>query len=241
MGVLVHWGAADVCSLLSVSLPACLCSGVIGSLLTPAHLCHWWSGLCRALNICRRVRFSAQFWARSQYFCTGKGLCVCARVVQDDPRQGRAREARALAGPVEGRGGVGLWGRACLRLHSGRWEVAAIPHSSVLRPRRVGSQTAPRLVLDLLSCSALLMGQASRAVGSGGRWESGWVVSSSPRRVWAPPYGTEGQTGVRLQWAAAHSPHWSSSLSRIEPGANLFPFSLHECGFIPSQEALSGD
>lgn len=46
--------------------------------------------------------------------------------------------------------------------------MAAIPHSSVLRSRCVGSQAAPRLILDLLSCSALLMGQASRGGGVGG-------------------------------------------------------------------------
>lgn len=61
--------------------------------------------------------------------------------------------------------------------------MAAIPHSSVLRSRCVGSQAAPRLVLDLLSCSALLMGQASRGWGGGelgGGGSRGWGGEQQP-------------------------------------------------------------
>lgn len=56
----------------------------------------------------------------------------------------------------------------------GSGEVAAVPHSSVLLCRCMGSQAAPRLVLYLLfSCLALVVGHTGRGRRVWGEWS--WV------------------------------------------------------------------
>ena len=213
-GVGVLGTGAQLCDPVS-SVPARLCSGVSGSLLTPVSL---GSGL-HLPRTSAAVSILCLPLARVSIcmFLHRKGV-VCVRL------QHRVTVARAERGGWRTCGpcgaGARLWG-------AGRWPP--FPAALFCSPG-LGAARLPRGLSSTCSSHTWPWWWAELAAVGGLEGSGvGLMGSGGSSRVWSPPPGMSG-SGVR--WTATHLPLWSGRLP------SPLPLSLHWCGLLPSQGTL---